>query len=89
MLIPAETVYLNLSTYEVEIFTPKHKVKRKSQVSRSTVWRLLKMWVLADKDWRNLQWDGYGECILFFRHRRKIEPLGVMTWKEYHEYQPG
>jgi len=86
MLVPAEIVSLNFETYTVKIFHPDHGLKKERQVTRATVWRLLKLWVRTPEEWRRLEWID-GECVATFRHRRKNDPLPVMTWEQYHRYR--
>jgi len=86
MLAPAEIVLVNLSTYRLQILNPDHSLKREGIVSRSTVWRLLKMWAKTPEEWRNLEWNIDHECVVRFRHRRKIKLKGIMTWEQYHQY---
>jgi len=83
MLVPAEIVRINYSTYEVEILNSDHSLKRRQKVSRQTVWRLVKMWAKTPDEWRSLEWTRKGECIGTFRHRRKIDLQQSMTLKEY------
>jgi hypothetical protein len=56
-------------------------------VTRSTIWRLIKMWAKTHEDWRCLEWNIFGECVARFRHYREIELQGVMTWEQYHQYR--
>jgi len=81
-MVPAEIVNINFATYEVEILNADHSLKRMMIVSRSTVWRLVKMWVNTPEEWRSLEWNNQ-ECIGTFRHRRKIALQQSMTLKEY------
>jgi len=81
-LVPAEIVNINFANYEVEILNSDHSLKRKMIVSRSTIWRLIKMYVNTPEKWRSLEWNNQ-ECIGTFRHRRKIVLQQSMTLKEY------
>ena len=82
-LAPAEIVSINYVTYELEILNADYSLKGRKKVSRSTVWRLGKMWVQTQEEWRNLEWNRKGECIGHFRHRREIDLQQSMTLKEY------
>ncbi len=82
-LAPAEIVSINYVTYELEILKADYRLKVRKKVSRSTVWRLVKMWVQTPERWRSLEWNQKGECIGHFRHRRKIDLQQSMTLKEY------
>jgi len=82
-LAPAEIVSINYVTYELEILNADYSLKVKRKVSRSTVWRLVKMWVQTPEEWRSLEWNRKGECIGHFRHRREIDLQQSMTLKEY------
>jgi len=82
VLAPAETVSINFSTYELEILNDDYSLKKSRKVSRSTVWRVVKMWANTPEEWRSLEWNNH-ECIGTFRHRRKIDLQQSMTLKEY------
>jgi len=86
MLVPAEIVSMNFEYQEVKIFNSDHSLKKKRQVTRATMWRLVKMWANTPEEWRRLEWI-WGECVATFRHRRKYDLLPVMTWKQYHQYR--
>ena len=83
MLTPAEIVSINFSTYEVQILNSDHSLKRKQKVSRSTIWRLIKMYVNTHEDWRNLEWNRSHQGIATFRHKREIALTKTMSLKEY------
>jgi len=87
MLVPAEIVNINFSTYEVEILNSDHSIKRKEKVSKPTIWRLVQLWVKTPDEWRSLEWETDHEYVARFRHRREIDFLGVMTWEQYHQYR--
>jgi len=80
MLMPAEIVYINFSTYVVEILNPDYSLKRRKKVSRQTVWRLVKMWAKTPVEWRSLEWQD-NECVGRFRHRRKKDLQQPMKLK--------
>jgi len=82
-LAPLEIVFINYVTYELEILNADYSLKKRKVVSRSTVWRLVKMWTKTPEEWRSLEWNQKGECIGRFRHRRKIDLTQTMTLKEY------
>jgi len=88
MLAPAEIVNINFSTYEVEILNADHSLKRKMVVSRSTIWRLIKMYVETHEDWRSLEWNRSHQCIATFRHKREINLTKTMTLREYLQQDP-
>ena len=83
MLVPAENVRINYSTYELEILNADYSVKVKRKVSRATVWRLVKIWVQTPEEWRRLEWNRKGECIGIFRHRRQIDLRQSMKLNKY------
>jgi len=81
-LAPAEIVSINYVTYELEILNADYSLKVRKKVSRSTVWRLVKMWVKTPVEWRCLEWKNQ-DCIGSFRHRREVALQHSMTLKEY------
>ena len=83
MLAPKETVRVNLSTHEVEILNADNSMKRKAKITRSTAWRLVKMWVRTPEEWRHLEWNRVHECIAVFRHRREVPLQELMSLREY------
>jgi len=87
MLVPAERIKINLMSYEVQILNDDFSLKKMGKVSNATVWRLVKMWSHAHKDWRCLEWNSDQECIALFRHRRKKELRSVMPLREYLKYE--
>lgn len=82
MLVPVEIVSINFSTYVVEILNADYSLKRRSKVSRQTVWRLVKMWAKTPEEWRGLEWKDH-ECIGKFRHRRRKVLQQPMKLSEY------
>lgn len=82
-LVPAETVKINFSTYEVEILNSDHSLKRRQIVSRSTIWRLIKIYVNTHEDWRSLEWNRSHQGIATFRHKKEISLTKTMTLTEY------